>query len=193
MKRRWVHDQLRERLLAQAGCPDLPPAKPLPNLDELRRTQWSDEFERLWKERWGAPLDGQFLDLMHNRLVMGALRYGLLGRPGKPAYDNVGSIRRRLDKYHQDGNLEHMVDTANIALVEYVEGKHPSRHIGAPRERLSANGAADISELLFYYTKTGDLSWLVEVAYSALWEWLHGTHPRRHFATGDGDIHSQAV
>lgn len=194
MKRYWVHDQLRDRLLARAGCPNLPPAKPLPNLDELRRTQWSDEFERLWRERWGAPLDGQFLDLMHNRLVMGALRYGLLGRPGKPAYDNVGSIRRRLAKYHEDGNLEHMVDTANIALVEYVEGKHPNRHVGETGlDPQYEDGALSISMLLSYYTNTGDVAWLVEVACAALTEWLFGAHPRRHFATGDGDIHSQAV
>jgi hypothetical protein len=68
---------------------------------------------------------------MRNRLIMGALRYGLIHAPGKPKYDRIGSITRRLEKYKQDGNLEHLVDAANLCLMEFEEGTHPLKHFGA--------------------------------------------------------------
>jgi hypothetical protein len=65
---------------------------------------------------------------MRNRLIVGALRYGLLNAPGKRQYDRIASIQRRLETYRKTGNLELLVDTANLALCEFVEGKHPHRH-----------------------------------------------------------------
>jgi len=81
-------------------------------LARLRQTQWSDEFEQY----------------MRNRLIMGSFRYGLLGAPGKPQYDRVSYARRCLDSYKKTGNLECLVDAANLALVEFVEGEHPKKH-----------------------------------------------------------------
>ena len=106
-------DNMRDRLLARAGLSD-PPPQPLPGytIEDLYRTQWSSEFERY----------------MRNRLVIGALRYGGLGLGNKRQFDRIGSIRRRLDAYEKTGNLEMLVDSANLALVEYVEGDHPLRH-----------------------------------------------------------------
>lgn len=83
----------------------------LPSLAALRERQWSPEFE----------------GLMRNRLVMGAFRYGLFG-PAKGGYDQVGSILRHLAAYTESGNLEHLVDIANLALVEFEFGRHPKRH-----------------------------------------------------------------
>jgi hypothetical protein len=79
-----------------------------PPLESLQETEWSPEFERL----------------MRNRLIMGGMRYGLLGAAGKPKYDRVASMKKRLDLYLQDRNAEHLVDVANIALCEFVEGDH---------------------------------------------------------------------
>jgi len=59
---------------------------------------------------------------------MGAIRYGLLGEKNKPQYDRVSEIQKRLKKYRDTGNLEFLVDIANLALCEFVEGKHPNRH-----------------------------------------------------------------
>ena len=81
-------------------------------LPYLRATQWNDDFE----------------SMMRNRLVMGAIRYGLLGEKNKPQYDRVSEIQKRLKKYRDTGNLEFLVDIANLALCEFVEGKHPNRH-----------------------------------------------------------------
>lgn len=81
-------------------------------IDSLRDSEWSIEFETL----------------MRNRLVMGALRYGKLHASGKPPYDRVTSCKRRLDLYAQTGNLEYLVDAANMCLLEFEEGVHPLRH-----------------------------------------------------------------
>lgn len=86
-----------------------------PSLTELFRSEWSVRFETL----------------MRNRLVFGALRYGRLGAAGKPRYDRLASVQRRLAAYRATGNQEHLVDAAALLLVEFEEGTHPLRHWGA--------------------------------------------------------------
>jgi hypothetical protein len=49
-------------------------------------------------------------------------------QPGKPEYDRLGSIRERLKLYKKTGNQEHLVDVANLALLEFVEPAHPRAH-----------------------------------------------------------------
>ena len=82
--------------------------RPKPNLDSLRATERNPEFERL----------------RSNRMVMGALRYGLLGEEGKPQYDRIACMVRRLNAYKKDRNAEHLVDVANLAMLEFTEGSH---------------------------------------------------------------------
>ena len=105
-------ENMRERLLLRAGLLEVP--KPLPGctFESLARTEWSDEFEQF----------------MRNRLVMGALRYGKLRASGKPQFRRLAKIREKLEFYAVDGNDERLVDIANLALVEFVEGKHPLKH-----------------------------------------------------------------
>lgn len=67
----------------------------------------------------------QFETLMRNRLIMGALRYGRLHAPGKGTYNRPGGIVKRLQQYQETGNLECLVDIANLALLEFEEGTHP--------------------------------------------------------------------
>jgi len=84
------------------------------NIEDLYKSEWSPEFEKL----------------MRNRLVMGCLRYGNMGHgstpEGKPTYDRSASIRRRLDNFERDGNAEWLVDIANIALLIFEEQQHPN-------------------------------------------------------------------
>lgn len=107
------HDIMRNRLLLKAGIVEKP--KPKYTLRELERLQWSDKFETY----------------MRNRLLMGGLRYGVMGEKGKPQYDSIASIRKRLDLYQETGNTEYLVDVANLCMVEFVEGKHPTKHFSA--------------------------------------------------------------
>ncbi len=96
------HDIMRERLLKRAGLHDRPPA---PSLDYIYKCQWNAEFERF----------------MRNRMAMGFFRYGpLQNQIGCHAYDNVKSIEQRLAAYKADDNLEHLVDIANLALIEFT-------------------------------------------------------------------------
>jgi hypothetical protein len=82
------------------------------SLEELQKSEWSSLFEQL----------------MRNRLVMGAFRYGRLGAEGKPQFNRAAYMMLCIQKYKKTGNLECLVDVANLALVEFVEGKHPKRH-----------------------------------------------------------------
>lgn len=103
---------MRKRLLDRKGIFD--PPKQLPDFATLQRTQWSSRFETL----------------MRNRLLMGAFRYGLLGRQDLK-YDAASDAKRRIDLYLHSGNTEHLVDAANMCLVEFVLGKHPTKHFEA--------------------------------------------------------------
>lgn len=81
-------------------------------LEELRISEWSKEFETL----------------MRNRLIMGAFRYGKIKATGKPKYNRIDSVKKRLLKYEETGNLELLVDCANLCLMEFIEGEHPNKH-----------------------------------------------------------------
>jgi len=95
-----------------AGRPVVEQDGPRNDLPQLLESEWSPMFERL----------------MRNRLVLGALRYGRLGAPGKRRYDRVGSVERRLAAYRDTGNREHLVDSAALLMLEFEEGTHPRSH-----------------------------------------------------------------
>ena len=111
-----VTEHIREHLLSQKGIPPIEPAVDLTkiSLDDLRKSEWSRKFETL----------------MRNRLVMGAVRYGRMNT-AKPKYDKIPSIIERVKKYQKGGNLEHLVDVANLALLEFEEGSHPLKHFSS--------------------------------------------------------------
>ena len=58
---------------------------------------------------------------MRNRLIIGALRYGVLHSP-RAKYDHIGDCIRRLKLYQKDRNKEHLVDVANLCLCEFEAG-----------------------------------------------------------------------
>lgn len=68
--------------------------------------------------------DPTFERLRNNRKVLGAMRYGRIGSVDKPQYNRVGCMIRRLEQYIKDKNAEHLVDVANLAELEFVEGDH---------------------------------------------------------------------
>ena len=84
----------------------------MPSLDDLKRTEWSPRFE----------------ELMRNRLVMGAFRYGKLKGGGKVSYDQLSAMKKRLQDYEETGNTENLIDVANLALIEFELGNHPNKH-----------------------------------------------------------------
>ena len=107
------HDAVRAHLLR--GINYDPVADKTESLTDLVVSEWSPEFERL----------------MRNRLLMGRFRYGRLDRTEQRNYDRVGSCLRRLRAYRETGNLEYLVDVANLCLMEFEHSDHPDRHFEA--------------------------------------------------------------
>jgi len=114
-----VNEHIRNHLLERVGIfkPD-----PKPSLESLKKTEWSSKFEQL----------------MRNRLIVGAFRYGLINEPGKKRYDRTDSIRQRLDLYNETGNAEHLVDIANLCLMEFEEPNHKRFHFKAQDDVIHA-------------------------------------------------------
>lgn len=106
-------EYLRQHILNQCGYVEA--AQSMPDFDSLLSSEWSNTFEQL----------------MRNRMVMGAFRYGLLHAKGKAEYDRVAAMIKRLRDFQQTGNTELLVDVANLCLLEFEEGRHPLKHFKA--------------------------------------------------------------
>lgn len=103
-----VTEYIRERILAGVR-PDSVAVKTTQNPREIMDEQVSFEF----------------LALMSSRMVTGYFRYGTVK---ENKFDSVGDIPRRLRLYQESGNLEYLVDVANLAMVEFLRPLHPKAH-----------------------------------------------------------------
>ena len=112
MKR--VTDHIRDHALSVVGYYE---SHRVPSIEELAVSEWNPTFERM----------------MRNRLIMGAFRYGLFRDKlaGKHGWDLVGYLKRKVADYEATGNLEFLVDAANMALLEFTAPTHPNAHISA--------------------------------------------------------------
>lgn len=108
-----VHDQLREHIYSVTGIGYS--SKTKDSIEDLKVSEWSPLFEQL----------------MRNRLIMGALRYGKIKAPGRVKYERIASIVKRIYAYKETGNAEYLVDIANLCLVEFEEPTHPAFHWSA--------------------------------------------------------------
>jgi len=108
-----THALLRRRLLERAGLWP-PPCRY--DLAELWESEWCEEF----------------VERCRNRLVMGKFRgYPHLAEPDAPnARQYLDRAAQEIAAYRTDGNLEHLVDAANMMHAEYARGRHPRRHWG---------------------------------------------------------------
>ena len=77
------------------------------DINSLKNSEWSKEYE----------------ELRHNRMVMGAFRYGEVATQDMIAYDYVRELKRRLKLYEESFNLEHLIDVGNMAMLEFMKGK----------------------------------------------------------------------
>ena len=101
---------LRYRLLAAAGVDDRPIGDKTQSLDDIMRSQWSDEFEALRRAA----------------MVIGYFRYGNIHNKG--VYNNIKSAIQRLRLFQRWGNGEYLVDAANLCEIEFVQQNHPNYH-----------------------------------------------------------------
>ena len=84
---------------------------------KLNPTQPLDECVREQCE-WSAG----FMRLMIHRITFGRYRYGGKNAPIIKSYNYLDSINNRLNQYKSDGNLEHMIDIANLCMLEFERG-----------------------------------------------------------------------
>lgn len=95
-------------------------------LSEIDKQQTTD-INSLYISEWNK----EFEQLMRNRLVMGALRYGKIYQQNKPKYNRTDSMVSRINKYVESGNKEYLVDVANLCLLEFTECYHPKAHFNS--------------------------------------------------------------
>lgn len=114
---RSVNNHLRQRIYRQCGVVDCPENSV--NLEDLMQTEWNAEFE----------------NLMRNRLLMGALRYGLMKDPEKAKYNYLEAMEDKIKQYRITGNDELLVDIGNYALLEFTLGRHPNKHFKATDDK----------------------------------------------------------
>lgn len=149
---------MRQRLYERAGITRFTGM----DLGEIRRRQWSPEFEdrmRRCCQQRSIEWSYEFIRLMKNRLTMGAFRYGLSDDPGKVHFPCLRIADDRWALYRKTGDLELLVDVANMMLLTFVErnkgrppadkivltacqtmkeyssSKHPEAHFGSVGER----------------------------------------------------------
>jgi len=111
-----VTDHIRGSILSSLGMGD---KTPMPDLDELMKTEWSEEFEIL----------------MRNRLVMGAFRYGEFNKKNRPTRATIENIKKRADLFLEERNTEYLVDIANLAMKIFEVDDHPDKHFKAEDDK----------------------------------------------------------
>jgi len=84
----------------------------MPTLANLRKSEWSPEFE----------------EFMRHRLVMGYYRYGPFEIQNRSTDDMMAAILKRAEEYIITGNDELLVDIANLSMKEFAAGEHPKKH-----------------------------------------------------------------
>lgn len=108
MSGRTITEYVRRHLHEICGLYDKQP------LDEVVKEQC----------RWSK----RFMTLMISRIVFGRYRYGYKDCAVRKDYKYMDSAMRRLVKYASDGNTEHLVDIANLCMLEFEFGEHPNKH-----------------------------------------------------------------
>ena len=89
------------------------------SLEELKRENWSVMFNKVL-----ISFDQKLVDMQHNRLCLGSLRYGKFGDKEKAArQDRERYIENKVEILRKTKNIECLIDIANILLLESVESK----------------------------------------------------------------------
>ena len=90
----------------------------------------NDDYPVLQKTEW----DSKFEQLMRNRLIMGSFRYGRLANNHKHNYDFISYATKKLELYKETGNLECLVDIANLMLLEFHVSEKTGRGHWSPED-----------------------------------------------------------
>lgn len=80
--------------------------------DEVLRTEYSEDFDTKRKRA----------------MVMSFYKYGVASKNYPDGVDAIASLRKQLEAYDADGNMDHLVDVANYAMLEYMFPRHKDAH-----------------------------------------------------------------
>lgn len=72
-----------------------------------------------------------FIQKMRNRIVVSHYKYGWMRDTYPEIGDAIASLKERLELYEKTGNLEHLIDVANFAMIEFMLPRHPKAHFEA--------------------------------------------------------------
>ena len=182
-----------------------PPTTPLATAED----QWDDSFEReVLRGQWQSdrrPLI-EFFDLMRMRLAKSFYRYGDFRDPSLPPRDRMLAARTHVLCYACDGNLEHLVDAANMLLIERAQrrlfGSGSPHIVAAPPPSFDPLApAADIDlckqidAIVFWIDcyrerEYFDVECLI-AARACMMEFQRPHHPRAHFRSVDDGFHAK--
>lgn len=69
-----------------------------------------------------------FVQKMRNRILMSHYKYGWMKDTYPDLADAIACLEERLALFKKTGNLEHLVDVANFAMIEYLYPRHSNAH-----------------------------------------------------------------
>jgi hypothetical protein len=75
-----------------------------------------------------SEFSNKFVQGMADRMSMSYFKYGLVSEAYPHKVNAIESLRARLDKYEQTGNIEYLMDIGNFAMIEFMFPKHPKAH-----------------------------------------------------------------
>lgn len=73
----------------------------------------------------------EFIQGMANRMSVSFYKYGLIAEAYPAKVNAIASMKLRIKKYEETGNLEWLMDAANFAMIEYMLPRHPDAHYRA--------------------------------------------------------------
>jgi hypothetical protein len=168
-------------------------------VEDLSVSEWSTEFHNALIDyaNLESGWSNEFIQLMRNRLIQGSYRYGKLRKPGKPKFDRLGSYMKRLALHFETGNLECLVDCANMCLIEYVE---PLSDIAETQKRFEDFDQFKIRHDLHYagimlakFHEDRQLIYLLAMSYACMLEFMHPSVENASMQAVDDGIHTEII
>lgn len=87
-----------------------------------------------------------FMGKMKNAMCMSAFKYGNVGNmQGMKALDR---IQQEIEVFMEDGNLEHMVNVANWAMMRFMFPQEGERYIGTDSNKSTKKEYMSVSDWL---------------------------------------------
>ena len=81
-------------------------------------------------EDWlpASEFDEHFVRCMKNRMTVSFHKYGAVKDAYPHKVDAMESAKVRIERYHETGNTEWLVDAANFLMIEFMLPRHKDAH-----------------------------------------------------------------